>query len=286
MLVAFTQPASAAISVTSSTASWTAISYAIPSQSDPSGDQQTGSAEGDIVGNATHASLYTSFDNGGTPSLTDGEIGFRMRLGADASPAGLKTVIWVGIDANGDGKVDLFAGALEDTNIGFYPAGTGLNTSPNTTSIVSSSPYAQVATSASNFNFSPVNATIDPAATNFNLDAGTTGADPTDQFVSFKLDFSSLVTAVNGLNLVGLTSFDENTPLRYIAATSQQANSLNQDLNGINDKTANLASTWTSLGGFTNTYTSGGVAVPEPSGIALLSAAGLLLTFRRRNPRA
>ena len=282
-LAAFANPASAAISITSSTALWTAITYANPNAADPSNDQQTGTVEGDIVGNATHASLYTTFDDGGTAgNLTDGEIGFRVRLAGDASPTGLKTVVWVGIDANADGKVDLFAGALEDSKIGYYPAGTGANTSPNTTSINYGSPYFEVAVSTLNFNFSPVNATIDPAASSFNLDGGSGGgANHTDHFVSLKLSFASLVSAVNGLGLSGLGTFNQNSPLRFIAATSQQANALNQDLNGVNGG-VNSTTTWTDLGGFTQAFSVDGViAVPEPSSLVFLSSIGLLLGFRR-----
>src|SRR3954454_1433737 len=97
------------VDVTSSTSSWTGILYS-NNNPDPSNDQQTGTSEGDIVGNAAHASLYTGFGDGGTPSLTDGTIGFRVRVGADSSPAGFKTAFFVGIDANHDGALDLFIG--------------------------------------------------------------------------------------------------------------------------------------------------------------------------------
>lgn len=299
MLVATVHQASAAISVTSSTENWNAISYANPSLSDPARDQQTGGVEGDIIGNATHASLYTAFDNNGTPAnLTDGEIGFRIRLGGDASPAGFKTVAWVGIDANADGKVDLFAGALEDAFIGFYRAGSSANTSPSTTSIDTTPPYHQVAVTAANFNFSAItsiydpNSTTtiyDPTATNLNLDAGSGGAaNHTDHFVSFKLSFASLVAAVNSMNLLNMGTFDENTPLRFIAATSNNDNTLNMDLNGINGG-SNSTETWEALGGFTKTYSSAGVvvaSVPEPSGAILVSATCILLGIRRKRSQA
>jgi len=286
ILAALACHASGAITVTSSTASWTAISYANPNQADPSVDQQTGGREGDIVGDASHASFYTAFDNGGTTGdLTDGEIGFRVRLAGDANPAGLKTVVWIGIDANADGNVDLFAGALEDAKIGFYPGGDNENISPSTTSIDSSLPYFETLTTAANFNFSPIDAALDPTATDFDLDdsAGGGAASHIDHFVSFKFSLGSLVTVVNGLNLPGVNSFNENSPLRYIVATAGQGNSLNMDLNGINGST-NSATTWQALGGFTNATTPSGIAVPEPSGLALASIASLLLGIRRRTP--
>src|SRR5262245_53686359 len=71
----------------SPTTGWTAISYPtlLPDYSD---DQQTGIPEADIVGDLLNPALYTRFDDAGTPSLTDGNIGFRVRVGADKNPPG------------------------------------------------------------------------------------------------------------------------------------------------------------------------------------------------------
>jgi hypothetical protein len=289
LLFALAQHATAALTIDSPSSVWTAITYADPNQADPAGDHQTGAVEGDIVGNATHASLYTKFHNGDTPmNLTDGEIAFRVRVGGDSSPAGLKSVVWVGIDANIDGKIDLFAGALEESFVGIYPAGGDANTSPNTTSINSSQPYHQLAVTAANFHFAAIDGTLDPSATNFNLDGGSGGgANHTDHYVSFKFSLGSLATAVNGLNLAGIGSFNENTPMRFIAATSNNANVLNMDLNGVTGG-INSTTTWVGLGGFSNTYSSTGsiIVIPEPSGFALVSLSSLLLVLQRRNRRA
>src|SRR5947209_4041180 len=88
-------PAAAAsvVDVTAPTTSWTPVQYS-NSTPDPSNDQQTGSSEGDVVGNGSHPSFYTMFGDAGTPSTTDGEIGFRIRLGADVNPAGFKTALF------------------------------------------------------------------------------------------------------------------------------------------------------------------------------------------------
>jgi hypothetical protein len=85
VLLACRADADATVNVGSPTTSWTTILY--PNNSpDPSNDQQTGSSEGDIVGNAQHPSVYTAFGDAGTPSLTDGTLGFRIRVGADVNP--------------------------------------------------------------------------------------------------------------------------------------------------------------------------------------------------------
>ncbi|WAC20578.1 hypothetical protein OVA24_04195 [Luteolibacter sp. SL250] len=152
----------AAISVSGPTTGWLAVQYADAPSADASGDQQKGSAEGDIVGDAANPSFYTAFDDGGTVSLADDVIGFRVRLAADANPAGSKTVVWFGIDANMDGTMDLFAGAIEDDQIGLYAVGAGANVSPGTTSIQHGTPLYSAPASTSNFSFLPVTPTIDP----------------------------------------------------------------------------------------------------------------------------
>ena len=120
----------------SPTSAWVAVVY--PSSTpDFANDQGTGQDEADIVGNATHAAFYVAFDDAGTSSLTDGMIGFRMRLGSDQNPAGFNKSALVGIDANSDGALDLFA-LVDNTGsnrIAIYNAGAGSNTSPATTSI-------------------------------------------------------------------------------------------------------------------------------------------------------
>lgn len=275
--LALSPPVNATIvDVTSPTTGWTAIRYT-NNNPDPSNDQQTGSSEGDIVGNILHASVYTTFGDAGTPSLTDGTLAFRIRLGADVSPAGFKTAMFVGIDANGDGKLDLFVGVnnsgAADT-IGLWDPGTGANISPNTTSIVST-PLVSYTQTASNYSWVPVTTTIDPSVgTDLDIDGGGKN----DYFLTFDVPFSDIVAQ---LAAIGITGFDQNSTLTYVIATATQANSLNQDLNGV-DKNYDGNATWSTLGVLSDQMTAAGIAaVPEmnpATWIALL--AGILIGDR------
>ncbi|MEO6035606.1 MAG: hypothetical protein ABIQ35_10155, partial [Verrucomicrobiota bacterium] len=96
----------------SSTTNWSPLLYPpnSPVTPDPASDQQGGSKEGDIVGSSTIPSFYTRFYNGGTPTLTDGQIAFRLRLAEDKNPPGFSGFAFIGIDGNSDGKLDLFVG--------------------------------------------------------------------------------------------------------------------------------------------------------------------------------
>jgi hypothetical protein len=273
------------VDVTSPTTSWTPVSYGsnIP---DPSNDQQTGTGEGDIVGNGSHPSLYTTFGDAGTPSLTDGTLGFRVRVGADDSPAGFKAAFFAGMDANHDGAIDLFIGVnnsgSSDT-IGIWNPGAGANISPNTTTIVSTPLFSYTIT-VSNYNFSMVNTTIDPTvgtATDLNADRKN------DYFLTFSVPLADIITA---LNAKGITGINQNSVFSYVAATATQANSLNQDLNGVG-KNYDGSATWASLGAMSDSFSVGGVPVPEPTaGIAglmvIIASIGHSLARRRRTSQA
>ena len=275
--------AAVVVDVASSTPNWIAISYT-GSNPDPSGDQQTGGGEGDIVGNLSHPSAYTAFGNAGTPSLTDGTIGFRVRVGADSNPPGFDGALMVGIDANRDGALDLFIGVNNSGSqaiIAIWNPGTGLNISPSTTTIGNTALVSYAETSA-NYSYTAVTLSIDPSvgtATDINADGKN------DYFLSFSVPFNDVVAQ---LAARGITGFTEDTPLSYVVATSTQGNSLNQDLNGV-PKTYDPASGWAALGANSNTISSSGVyAVPEPgTGALLLSAAACgAIRSRPRKRRA
>jgi hypothetical protein len=258
-LIAAALPARASVvDLTAPTTSWTPILYS-SSNPDPSNDQQTGSTEGDIVGNAAHPSAYTMFGDAGTPSLTDGTLAFRIRLGADTNPSGFKTALFVGLDANADGKIDLFLGVNNSGSadtVGIWNPGTGLNISPNTTSMVAT-PLVSYTPTASNYYWSAVTTVNDPTVGSaIDLDGGGEN----DFFLGFAIPFSDIVAQLAAVG-IGL---DQNSSLTYVIATATQANSLNQDLNGVGPGFINSTLTWSQLGLLSNPITPAGFApVPE-----------------------
>jgi len=275
------QPAEAVpIDPTSSTVGWTPIAYPtlLPDFSD---DQRTGIPEADIVGDTSNPAFYFRFDDAGTPSTTDGAIGFRVRIGADKNPSGFGHFMGVGIDADADGALDLFLAVENSGNpdqVGIFDAGAGANTSPSTTSIVSS-PLASYALSVSNYDFGDVNATIDPTATTFDIDADG----DTDQFLTWVVPFADLVAALAGQ---GIPGFDDGSAMRFVLGSSTQPNALNQDLGGPNGGTSST-STWSTLGAFSNSATAAGgfAPIPEPNMATLVSLGLLALAVSARRTR-
>ncbi len=254
---------------------------------DATADQQ-GNIGGDIVGSGTNYGLLMTFNDNGAASSTDGTLGFRIRLDTATPPASkpvFDRAAWIGIDADLNGSIDVFIGANlsgSAATLGIYAAGPGANNSPSTTSI-SSTPYNNPTNTnpnyivgASNFSFRAVDfgAGKDGGTTN-DVTTATNG-DP-DFYVSFMVPFADVVgfLATKAINITDQSS------LRYVAATSTQGNSLNQDLGGVNGGTTS-SSTWEALGGFTQVVNaSGNVPVPEPN-ISLLTLAGLALAVSRR----
>jgi CRISPR-associated Cas5-like protein len=272
-------PIQAQIVPASSTTQWVPVLYS-NSFPDPPNDLQTGSQEADLIGNSTHPAFYLKYDDGGLPGSTNGWLGFRLRLGADTGPNGFKGTAFVGIDADRNGSLDLFIGVNNQgggNHIGIWNPGPGLNTSPNTTTIVSPANQTYSET-ASTYSFTSISLTIDPTATSFDLDA----MGNTDQFLSFVIPFSDLVQQIS---LRGIAGFNRDTPVNLVAATATQDNSLNQDLNGVLGG-INSGSTWAQLGAFTKPYSlKGSEYVPEPSPsalIALAAAFGIFFCLRRR----
>ena len=271
--VALFSSAHAAVSVAGSSNLWTPIS----GNYDYLNDQQTGQPVSDIVGSGTNYGFFVTFDNNGDASHADGTLGFRIRLdaaGGTSNKPAFDRVLWVGVDANGNGSVDAFFGVSTQGNtstLGIYAPGASANTSPKTTSIANSPAFSYAMTSA-NYNYRPVDFTTDGGTTN-DLTPASTG-DP-DYYLSFTIPFADLVS------FLGLNASDaDQVPLRYVVATSTQHNSLNQDLGGVNGGIGST-STWEELGGFTPSMNASGTLVPEPSS-ALLFACGITFAATRR----
>lgn len=255
----------------SPTSVWTPVLYGNGNFPDPTADQQTGSAESDIVGNLGQPSLYMQYNSG--------YMGFRLRLGADAHPAGFKGDAFVGLDANLNGSLDLFVGVDNQgskSQLGLWYAGTGLNTSPNTTTIANTA-LTNYQETAENYGFASVTAANDPAAVSFDLN----GDGKTDQFLTFYIPFVDMAAALAACGI----NFDTNTIMILVAATATQPNSLNQDLNGVSGD-VNSSQSWAQLGAASLPYSPISLApVPEPAPAALLGAAGLAMMLCRRPAR-
>ena len=93
----------------SPTTEWQVVTYPILDP-DPVGDEQTGIAEADIIGDLTTTALYWQFDDNATADPTDGYLAFRVRLGEDGGPVGFDAYFTIGLDADLDGDIDLFLG--------------------------------------------------------------------------------------------------------------------------------------------------------------------------------
>ena len=251
---------------------WTEVHYGVD---EPISDQQAGGSEPDIIGSSSDPSFYIQFDDLDSPSTTDGTLGFRLRLAEDKNPAGFSGALFVGIDADGDGAIDIFAGvdnSGSSSTIGLWDPGTGANTSPSTTTIASS-PSVSYTQTADNYFWGDVDLNNDADASSYDIDGGG----DTDQFLSFSIDFQDLV---DQLALSGIT-IDQNTDLAFVVGTATQNNSLNSDLNGVNGG-INSSTSWTDLGAISNP-----VSIPEPSTVTLLCFALVSLApilNRKRHP--
>lgn len=253
------------IIINSPTTLWSPITYG-NNYPDPFNDQQTGLAGGDLVGNADNPSFYTQFDNAGTADLTDGTIAFRARLNLvkNESKMVFDYNLFVGMDANLDGALDLFVGIDNSANgtgeLAIWEPGGEANTSPSTTSIVNPPAITYIEALGVNYDFSLLSSEIDPDATTLDVDGGGS----TDAFVSFSINFSDIVStlASNGITI------DQNSAINYVMATATQANSMNMDLNGISGGTDSDL-TFAELGASSETFSPTGEAVPEPAMISL-----------------
>ena len=275
----FALPSFSALVINSSTTSWIPVIYGA-STPDPVEDQQTGLVSGDLVGDTNHPAFYSQFDDNGTPDiLTDGTLAFRVRLNSikNESKMLFNYNLFIGMDADRNGSLDLFVGIDNNPNgsgqLAIWDPGPGANDGPSTTSIVSPPLITFAEAVGINYHFALVDATLDPAATSYDLD----GAGNTDAFISFSFDFSFIV---NLLSTNGI-SIDQNSGMNYVMATATQDNSLNMDLNGVDGGIDSLL-TFTALGATSETVSANGDSVPEPAVMALVGIGGLSLLISKR----
>ncbi|MEY2653665.1 MAG: hypothetical protein RLZZ524_693, partial [Pseudomonadota bacterium] len=250
------------------TAGWVPVMFG--ASRDPQGDSQAGAADTDIIGDATHGSLYTAFSDGGTTSTADDQLYFRLRIDNPTSTTNFSGVAVVGMDVNNDGRVDLFM-SVDGRNNGqvvrLLDPGTGANNSPNTTStaplptgwLASNGVYAF---SSSNYAVTAVSASSDPnwSASATGMAGGSadnlTGLGGTDVFVSWRVpvvDLSAVLAKAspvdrNGVygprGASGIGGYDQNTTVSYVSFTQTQNGPINGDLNGVGasyDKNATFA---------------------------------------------
>ncbi|MBI2353743.1 MAG: DUF4347 domain-containing protein, partial [Deltaproteobacteria bacterium] len=270
---------------------WTAIMYG--ASKDPDGDSQAGAADTDIIGDSAHGSLYTAYDDNGTATTTDDYLAFRMRIdNPTSSTPGSEYfggVGIVGMDANQDGRVDLFMSVDGRNNtqaVRLLDPGTDANISPSTTSTSPLPtgwlpnngiyPFSNTAI----YNVSAVSAATDPnwgpstvpGVTNAGSDL--TGDGKTDVFVSWKIPVADLAAVlakpsptdrsgvVGPRGTAGIAGFTKDTTVQYVNFTQTQPGPINGDLNGVGanyDKNGTFAS----LGAITAPMTASN---PVPAG--------------------
>jgi hypothetical protein len=202
------------------------------------GDQVTGQGQDDFVVNG----LYMKY------GLVNGAQSQIVRAIFDKYESkGFGGYFRLGVDANGDGNVDLYYGvddAGRSTGIMFQnPTGTS-NTIGGTTL---GSYYNKVSLTSTNYNYTSVSG---------------------DGQLTFIVVFSTVQSA---LSTLGIT-VDENTYMRYIFGTSTNLNTINQDLYGVNGLSS--TATFTDSGAFSDyeNFRGGRPIVPEPSTYAQVGA--------------
>ncbi|MDZ4287152.1 MAG: hypothetical protein U0984_04295, partial [Prosthecobacter sp.] len=265
LAVLFGSPSVQAALPLSGKAGWTTIMYG--ALGDPIDDSQAGAADTDIVGDVSHGSLYTMFDDNGTVTTSDDTLMFRMRIGNPTSSTDFAGVGIVGMDANLDGKIDLFMaidGRNNTRSVLLMDPGTGANISPSTTStsllpsgwLASGGIYAF---NSSNYLVAGVDGANDP---HWNTDSDLDDDGHQDAFVTWRVPMPDLATVMakpspadrsgtyGPRGATGIAGYDQNTIVQYVNFTQTQHGPINGDLNGIGasyDKNA----TFSSLGAFT-----------------------------------
>lgn len=257
---------------------------------DPINDQQTGQYDSDFAGSTTAPSFFIQ-----TGLINNVEV-IAMRVIfntydpniAAGKFTGNPVNVRVGIDATGDGALDLYMGPnFQNTpGIVFQQPGTGLNTSPSTTSTGTVFyPNGSPALSANNFNYVELNSST--ASTYY--PGWTTLPDGNKNVSEGMMSWAIPVADINAALATALaakglpaTTITPSTFLLWVAFTATQNNSVNQDAYGMT-AADNQTILWKNFVDKMNAY---GTPVPEPSTYGLLLGAGLFgLRFARRPVR-
>lgn len=259
---------------------------------DPNTDSQTGTNEGEFVGDANNPTFFSYFDRGNISNLTDGTLYYRVRLGSDQANNGFTGIMYLYTDANADGIVDIAIGVNivnnQKQNVGIFGVASGLTPAgPQSTGDIidltgttingQSYAYAQ-ASNANIFNFSPVYSSsldLDPGDGD-NVENLDGVANEPDYYLSFAVPFADVTSY---LATVKSISINENTKLGYVLS-SGQSNTLNQDLSpGLNGGILD----------FTDPTAPVAFSLPEPSSLSIVGIGALLgggfLVRRQRRQR-
>ena len=243
-------------------------------------DQQTGQGADDFAADATYSGFY---QKAGTIGGVD-HLLMRARFdkfdGADQWGNGGN--FGIGMDVNGDGALDLIMMVTESSGnannrtrtIRWGDPGTGANTGPSTTTWTFPTQTA-------------INLTLNTTYDVTQAYDGSMLNGTADMFMSFAVSFANLQAAVRAYTPFTTFTMGYQTRMSYIAFTSTQDNSLNQDLFGTTGNTSSSL-TWSQLGAITGPANAFGI-VPEPSTYAQVGAflfAGGYMTWRRRKRAA
>ncbi|MBA4138459.1 MAG: hypothetical protein C0518_14210 [Opitutus sp.] len=237
-------------------------------------DQQTGQGADDFAGDTTYAAFAQKA--GLINGTTDGIL-FQTRMNSYQAN-GLAGYITLGMDLDGNGSIDIMMGidAKSATkNIKFATAGNGANTSPNTTTWGNFAGGVNLTTSTYNY---------------AQAGTGALGGTP-DALVTFGISFADLQTGIRTYAGPAFANFTMSytSTIAFVAWTTTQQKSINQDMMGYNGKGYEKdTTTYTDLGAITPPMDAYG-KVPEPATfvqLGLLLLGGSALMLRRRNVRA
>jgi hypothetical protein len=226
---------------------------------DPTADQQTGQFEDDFVSSASTPGFFMRYGNiPGVGAANEEAIAFRMVMNKayydnKGNPVfgGLASI---GLDSNNDGTIDIVftvVGKNQDKGINYQLPGTGANVSPSTTTLGSNVLLSTF--NSSNFDYRLADNTIYPGWTQVTTDP--------DAVITFALSFTNINTALAAAGKAPITS---STLLRFIAFTSTQGNSINQDVYGSNGISGAVRFDAPG-GGFTELTDATGRPIPEPA---------------------